>query len=312
MVGIVILNFNSWDDSVQCVDSIFQAERNLEFRIYLVDNCSPVRPEKDVLKGLEKKGVVFIQNTKNTGYSAGNNVGIKRALDDGCEAILISNSDVRYEVGAISEMRQYLREHTDVGIVGPKIVLRDGSVQRECMMRKTGIWEKYLLRTRFYLFFPRMNRSYWGREHDYNSEIFQVYAVLGCCFMFSRKCALDVTPLDETPFLYEEELILGISMEKKGWKTVYDPRSVIHHLHGNSTEKVKAFAYTCNVCSEIYFCRQYLKMKRWQIMPLYWYRSVLYGLKMFKYADFRKYAKEYGIRTGKELKKVGKNGKKPL
>ena len=67
-----------------------------------------------------------------------------------------------------------------------------------------------------------------------------------------------MTPLDETPFLYEEELILGISMEKKGWKTVYDPNSVIHHLHGNSTEKVKAFAYTCNICSEIYFCRQYL------------------------------------------------------
>lgn len=38
--------------------------------------------------------------------------------------------------------------------------------------------------------------------------------------MFSRKCALDVTPLDEKPFLYEEELILGISMEKAGWKTV--------------------------------------------------------------------------------------------
>ena len=49
---------------------------------------------------------------------------------------------------------------------------------------------------------------------------------------------------------------------KKGWKTVYDPNSVIHHLHGNSTEKVKAFAYTCNICSEIYFCRQYLNMKK--------------------------------------------------
>ena len=80
--------------------------------------------------------------------------------------------------------------------------------------------------------------------------------------MFSRKCALDVTPLDEKPFLYEEELILGISMEKAGWKTVYDPKSVVHHLHGNSTEKVKTFAYTCNICSEIYFCREYLKMKK--------------------------------------------------
>ena len=78
---------------------------------------------------------------------------------------------------------------------------------------------------------------------------------------------------------------------------------MIHHLHGNSTEKVKAFAYTCNICSEIYFCRQYLNMKKWQILPLYWYRSVLYGLKMLRYQDFRKYVGEYVKRTGLELKK---------
>ena len=304
MVGIVILNYNSWADTVACVDSIHEAEKKLEFRIYLVDNCSPVRPEPGVLESLDKKGVIFIQNERNAGYSAGNNIGIKRALEDGCEEILISNSDVRYETESISELQAYLQDHPDVGIVGPKIFLRDGSIQKECMMRKTGVREKYLLRTRFYLFFPKLNNSYWGREHDYESEIFQVYAVMGCCFMFSRKCALDVTPLDENPFLYEEELILGISMEKKGWKTVYDPSSVIHHLHGNSTEKVKAFAYTCNICSEIYFCRQYLNMKKWQILPLYWYRSVLYGLKMLKYQDFRKYVGEYVKRTGLELKKI--------
>ena len=45
MVGIVILNYNSWADTVACVDSIHEAEKKLEFRIYLVDNCSPVRPE---------------------------------------------------------------------------------------------------------------------------------------------------------------------------------------------------------------------------------------------------------------------------
>ena len=80
---------------------------------------------------------------------------------------------------------------------------------------KNGNQRKIFAQNPFYLFFPRLNNSYWGREHDYESEVFQVYAVMGCCFMFSRKCALDVTPLDETPFLYEEELILGISMEKK-------------------------------------------------------------------------------------------------
>lgn len=82
------------------------------------------------------------------------------------------------------------------------------------MMRKRES-EKNICSEPVFICFPRLNNSYWGREHDYESEVFQVYAVMGCCFMFSRKCALDVTPLDETPFLYEEELILGISMEKR-------------------------------------------------------------------------------------------------
>lgn len=305
MIGIVILNYNSWDDTSQCIESIFSAESEMNFRIYLVDNCSPLRPDAVWLERATEKGVVFIQNDRNTGFSAGNNVGIRRALDDGCNAVLISNSDVRYEQNSISKMYQYLADHSEVGIVGPKIVLRDGSIQRECMMMKTGIREKYLLRTRFYMFFPKLNRQYWGKEHDYEKESFFAYAVMGCCFMFSRDCALAVTPLDETPFLYEEELILGIAMEKAGWKTVYYPESVIHHLHGNSTEKVKAFAYTCNICSEIYYCSRYLGMKRGQILPLYWYRTLLYGLKALRYSDFKEYRREYRARTREALSRAG-------
>ena len=59
MVGIVILNYNSWADTVACVDSIHEAEKKLEFRIYLVDNCSPVRPEPGVLESWIK-GELFL------------------------------------------------------------------------------------------------------------------------------------------------------------------------------------------------------------------------------------------------------------
>ena len=116
--------------------------------------------------------------------------------DSGCDAVLISNSDVRYEKDSISKMYQYLEQNPETGIVGPKIVLRDGSTQKECMMKKTGIQEKYLLRTRFFMLFPKLNNEYWGRTHDYEKETFPVYSVLGCCFMFRRDCALQVTPLD--------------------------------------------------------------------------------------------------------------------
>lgn len=302
MVGIVILNYNSWDDTEACIHSILEAEPELSYRIYVVDNASPSRPTEELMTWMQRQKVIFIQNRKNSGYSAGNNVGIKQALEDGCDAILISNSDVRYEPQSISGLYEYLKNNSDVGIVGPKIIRKDGSIQKECMMTKTGPLEKYLLRTRLYVLFPGLYRKYWGKDHDYEHETFEVYAVLGCCFMFSRTCAEAVTPLDEHPFLYEEELILGIQMERAGWKTVYHADCAIHHLHSQSTEKVKAFAYTCNICSEIYFCKEYLRMKNWQIRPLYWYRTFLYGVKMMRWSDFRVYLKEYIRKTGLEFK----------
>lgn len=305
MVGIVILNYNNWKDTEKCVRSILEKELRTDYRIYLVDNASPAQPSEEQKRFLWEAGAVQIRSEENRGYSAGNNLGIRRALDDGCSAVLISNPDVRYEENSISVMEEYLNSHPDVGIVGPKIILGNGQLQRECMMFKTGILEKYLLRTRFHIFFPGYNRRYWGREHDYESETFSVYAVMGCCFMMSRDCALDVTPLDERPFLYEEELILGIHMERAGWKTVYCPKSVIHHLHGTSTGQVQAFAYTCNVCSEIYYCRRYLGMKKWQILPLYWYRTGLYRLKGLRNKEFREKRKEYLRETKKMIKNQG-------
>ena len=302
MIGIVILNYNSWLDTEECIKSILDKETRAEYRIYLVDNASPTRPTKEQSAFFKETGLEFIQSSKNTGgIWAGNNLGIRKALDDGCDAVLISNSDVRYEKDSIFALYDYLAHHPDVGITGPKIILGNGRIQRECMMFKTGIREKYLLRTRLHMFFPGYNNRYWGRQHDYEKETFRTYAVMGCCFMMSRACALDVTPLDENTFLYEEELILGIRMEQAGWKTVYYPESVIHHLHGKSTEQAKAFSYTCNVCSEIYYCKQYLGMKRWQILPLYWYRTALYIGKSLKNRDFYHYKKTFIAKTREEM-----------
>ena len=95
------------------------------------------------------------------------------------------------------------------------------------------------------MLFPKLNNEYWGKKRDYERETFSAYAVLGCCFMFSRQCALEVTPLDATPFLYEEELILGIVMEQgrmgdrilsgkryspPSWKQYRESESVCLHL----------------------------------------------------------------------------------
>lgn len=94
-IGIVILNYQTWELSLRCMESIHRICRDLLYRIYLVDNASE-RPMPDAVKSYVAAGkeIRFLQAKENRGYAAGNNIGIARALADGCDAILISNNDI--------------------------------------------------------------------------------------------------------------------------------------------------------------------------------------------------------------------------
>lgn len=294
MIGIIILNYITWSDTASCIHSIWESESEgtLSYHIYVVDNATPGHMPEEIKALFSDDRITYIQSKKNLGYAAGNNLGIRQAEKDGCDFILISNSDVTYEKNCIRQMKQYLDEHRQVGIVGPKILDKDGIVQKSCMCRRTGLKEKYLVRTRLNVLFRRQYRTYFGLDRDYDTT-FPVHAVLGCCFMISGKCAREVFPFDEGTFLYEEEYIVGIRMEEKGYETHYYPQAVIHHLHGNSTAKVKPFSYTCECISELYYCRKYLRAENWQIRPLYIYRIFKYNIKCICNKSYRTYRKEF-------------------
>lgn len=309
MIGIVILNYRNWDDTRRCVESIRRNPPEDEHAVILVDNASGIMPDFELSSFLEKNRITFIRNKENLGYNAGNNAGIARAREMGCSHILISNNDVRYFPGSIQVMKDYLDGHPGTGIVGPKILDRNGRVQKSNMCRKTGMKEKYMVRTRANVIFRKSRRTYFGCDRDYG-QIFEVHAVLGCCFMMSAECAEAVTPLDEHPFLYEEELMLGIRMEEQGFATVYNPEAVIEHLHGGSTRHRKACAFAHNVRSEIYYCREYLHAAKWQVYPLYLYRAALYLLRCVRDEDFRRNWKRFQKVTREELNDYGRRQRK--
>lgn len=302
MIGIVILNYRNWEDTLRCIESISSNPPKETYRIILVDNASPNLPEYDIKEVIEKYEIIYIANKENRGYNGGNNVGIAKALELGCDSILISNNDVCFFPGSIQTLWEYAKKHPQVGIVGPKILDKNGEIQKSNLCRKTSMKEKYLVRTRLNAIFRKAYRTYFGFDRDYD-EIFEVHAVLGCCFLMTRECAKAVTPLDEHPFLYEEELILGICMERAGYRTVYDPEAVIEHLHGGSTRMVKAFSFAHNVKSEIYYCKKYLNAGNAAIYPLYWYRVALYLARCLRYEDFRKNWKWFREITKQELGK---------
>lgn len=287
MTGFVILNYNTWEESKQCIVSVFESNLNDDYRIYLVDNGSSVLPCEEIQILLSHEKVEYVANKSNVGYARGNNIGIEYALDDGCDSIVVSNSDVVFCANSVSIMRDYIHNNPETGIVGPRILNGKNIVQRSNMLIKTGLKQKYLFRTFLHRFLQSYNKEYRG-SYSGTSPVL-VHAVSGCCFMISRNCARALSPVfDENTFLYEEELILGFRMEKVGFKTVYLPESVVFHYHGSSSKNVKAFAFTEFVKSEIYYCKSYLKANVFKVLPLYLIRLSSYIVRSFTSKDFLK------------------------
>ena len=119
--------------------------------------------------------------------------------------------------------------------------------------------------------------------------------------MMSKECAAEITPFDENTFLFQEELIIGIQMEKKGLITIYNPLCEVIHEHGQSTKSVKAFSFISFVESEIYYCRKYLNAPIISLLPLYLIRSCSFMGRCIYNKDFRENCLNYFKKTGTKL-----------
>lgn len=280
MIGIVILNYETWDVTLQCMESIMEAETEEMIRIYLVDNASSRKKPKEIDRFIEQHSVTYIEAAENRGYAAGNNLGICRALEDQCTYVLITNNDIRFRSAAIHRMKQLLESSDRIGIVGPQVVGLDGIHQPSVAMYRTGIREIFHFYTGFRCFHRKAMREYQGMDQDAGGQ-YPVYHVSGCCFLMNRKAAETLYPLDENTFLYDEELIIGIRMEQAGLQTWYCGTAVVEHHHGYTTQKNSAFMQKCIRESEQYYCREYLQANKIILYILFGYRKILQNIRIW-------------------------------
>ena len=110
MIGIVILNYETWDATLRCIKSIEKTENTESVRVYLIDNASSSDMPVALKQYINDHDVVYISSNENRGYAAGNNLGIRKALEDQCGYILISNNDIVYKKDSIETMCEFLKE----------------------------------------------------------------------------------------------------------------------------------------------------------------------------------------------------------
>ncbi len=199
-------------------------------KLIVIDN-SPT----DIVRSLcESLGVTYIFNDANLGFGKAHNLALKNVLSDS-KYHLVLNPDVYFDEDVLQPLFEFMEEHSQVGLVMPKVLYPDGSLQKLCKLLPTP-WN--LIFRRFFAFLPghqKRNDAYEMACSGYD-KVMEVPFLSGC-FMFLRTSALAKIGLfDERFFLYAEDTDLSRRMHR-AYKTMYYPFVHIYHIHARGSYK---------------------------------------------------------------------------
>lgn len=225
-VSVVIVNFRSKKKTLRCLESLYISHWDgISHEIIVVDNCSDDDIQKDL--GMHFPDVVFIQSTKNLGMGGGNNIGIKKASG---KFVLILNPDTVVDQNAIKVLFSYINENKDVGIVGPKLLNQDGTLQYSCL-RFPSVYTPIFRRTILGNFAKKHLEDYLMKDRNHNT-IMDVDWMLGSCLMIRKNCfGKTQGSFDEGFFMYFEDTDLCRRFHESGFRVVYNPSSLVVHDH---------------------------------------------------------------------------------
>ena len=235
-LSFIIVNYFNSRTLAESLDSIYKTVSGLKFEVMVVNNS---RQDRE-LPGIEANfpQARFIHNTHNVGFARANNQAARMAVGT---TLVFMNPDSVLTPGCMGEMFAYLQSHPEVGVLGPKVLNLDGSIQFSCRAFPTvwsGLFNRYSLLTRL---FPnnRFSRQYLMTDFDHN-EIRTVDWVSGCFMMIAKHVFQDVGEFDENFFLFIEDIDLCQAMKNKGYRVVYYPPATIFHHVTSSNGKTAA------------------------------------------------------------------------
>ncbi|HRS70155.1 MAG TPA: glycosyltransferase family 2 protein [Bacteroidales bacterium] len=230
MISIIILNYNTFDLTCQCIESIYKETKKVDFEIIIVDNASTVDDPAKFLELFPK--IKLVKNTENRGFAGGCNDGIKVAKGD---TILLLNSDTKLLNDAISITYDFLNTHPNVGIVTCKLENTDGSLQMNCQaFPKIKPFLIELFRIHKLMSKPKADKILFGPFRDYCNIAYPDW-VWGTFFMF-HKTILNIFSnqlLPETFWMYGEDMEWCWLAKQAGYEIAFVPNGKVLHYGGN-------------------------------------------------------------------------------
>lgn len=284
--GIVILNYNSYQDTKDCIRSIREKTKGVEYHIYVVDNASPDGSGHLLFDEFSNvKNITFIQSEKNGGFSFGNNKGIRCALEDGNSQVFILNSDIILLNDAISLMSDKLCKSKDVFAVGPYIEDPDGQYSQSA--RKPLDFTGYVREGKVF----DGNDSYRCLKYNHGADFLFSGMVQGCCFGLKSEYFQDNGLLDENIFMYCEEDIIGHNIRNNGKYTLICADAKVLHKESSSVKRVdgghQLFYRQHRWPSAVYVIGKYGKTPRFVCIIIMKLRELLWDILSIRQTEYR-------------------------
>jgi len=251
LLSIVIVNWNTRAFLAGCLRSLadnLQAWPGPSVETFVVDNASSDGSAAMVREGFP--AVRLIENAENVGFARANNQAIGQAHG---RYILLLNSDTEVQAGAMETLVAFMEANPRAGAAGPRLLNSDGSLQPSCSPMPTPgreFWRLLFLEA----VWPRA--TYPMRRWDWATPR-QVEVIKGACLLLRREALAEVGALDESYFMYTEEVDLCYRLAQAGWQRWWVPTAtVIHHGEASSRQVAEAM-YLQLYRSKVQFYRKF-------------------------------------------------------
>ncbi|HRY52779.1 MAG TPA: glycosyltransferase family 2 protein [Candidatus Portnoybacteria bacterium] len=221
-VFIIIINFNGWPDTKECLDSLARVDYD-NFEVILIDNASKEKPQTAGFSS-QKFKVRTILNQENLGFAGANNQGIKLALENKADYVLLLNNDTTVEPDFLTKLVAEAEDDETAGIVGPLICFYD---------EKDKIWSAG---GRIANNFTRGELIAYQEAEDGNYQVAeQVDYISGTCLLIKAEIIKKIGLISEDYFLYYEDTDWCLRASRAGFRSLLVPQAKIYHKASRST-----------------------------------------------------------------------------
>ena len=234
-ISISLVTYNNSKVIEKCINSIFNITNNIDFEIIIIDNNSSDNTVKIIKNNF--KNVKLIKNDKNIGFGAAHNIAIK--LGKG-KYHLVLNPDIIFTENTIEKLINFMEENSDIGLVSPKIVFPDGTIQYLCK-RSPCLFDLCVRRfTPGFIqdLFKKRIDYFEMRETGYN-KIMDVPYLSGSFMLFRRSILEEIGGFDENFYMYSEDADITQRAAEISRTVFYPYTSVIHLWERGSHKNIK-------------------------------------------------------------------------